>query len=133
MTFLGLIGVLLICCTVLLVTLLVLACLPHSPIRDLLFQLFAWLFAGSCGAYFLLPCDLCPELILGPLGLFDDVIAVLMGIVSLVAAIKSAREARSHARARRWEAEEAAKQPSRRQKTITARSRPARLKASRKT
>jgi uncharacterized membrane protein YkvA (DUF1232 family) len=131
MTFFGMISVLMICITCAFIALLVLSCLPHSPVRDLLLQAAAWLFAGTCGAYVLLPCDLLPELFLGPLGLPDDLVALFMGVASIIAAIQSARESRAQARARRWEAEEAAREkPIRRQKTITVQGRQARLKAS---
>jgi uncharacterized membrane protein YkvA (DUF1232 family) len=125
MTFFGMISVLLICITCGFVALLVLASLPHSPVRDLLLQLVAWLFAGTCGAYVLSPVDVLPEIILGPFGLPDDLLAIFMGIASLITAIKTGREARAHARARQWAAEEVAARTSsgQQQRTITVRGR----------
>jgi hypothetical protein len=48
MTFFGMISVFFICGTCGFVALLVLSCLPNSPVRNLLLQIAAWLFAGTC-------------------------------------------------------------------------------------
>ena len=124
MTVFGMISVLLICITCAFIAFLVLASLPNSPVRDLLLQLVAWLFAGSCVVYTVSPVDILPEIILGPFGLPDDLIAIVMGIVSIATAIKTGRESKARSRARRWEAEEASmrEQSKSRQKTITVQS-----------
>ena len=35
---------------------------------------------GLCILYVISPIDIAPEIILGPIGLFDDAIVILMGI-----------------------------------------------------
>lgn len=132
MTFFGMLSVLLICMTCAFIALLVLACLPRSPVRDLLVQVVGWLMAGSCGVYCLSVVDVAPEIILGPLGLFDDLIALILGTVSAVAAWKAGRARKAAARQRGMGDTEACATPKPLGKAIAITSRPARLRAPRK-
>ena len=87
------IGIFIICGTVLLLALMVLVAIPQSRLRDVLLQVVGWLFAGGCAAYVLSPVDAAPEVILGPFGLVDDLMALIMGIISAVAAWQVRRRA----------------------------------------
>ncbi|MBX3412814.1 MAG: DUF1232 domain-containing protein [Pirellulales bacterium] len=87
------IGIFIICGTILLLALMVLVAIPQSRLRDVLLQVVGWLFAGGCAAYVLSPVDVVPEVILGPFGLVDDLIALIVGIGSAVAAWQVRRRA----------------------------------------
>jgi uncharacterized membrane protein YkvA (DUF1232 family) len=88
------IGIFIICGTVLLLALMVLVAIPQSRLRDILLQVVGWLFAGSCAAYVVSPVDAAPELIFGPFGLLDDLIAIILGVMSAMAAWSARRNAK---------------------------------------
>lgn len=66
-----------------------LAHLPNSPLRDALMKICGWATAALCGAYVLSPVDLMPEVLLGPFGLPDDIIALVVGVMSAISAWKA--------------------------------------------
>lgn len=69
-------------------TFLVLLSLPQSKLRDVLLPIVKWAFAILCGIYVISPMDLAPEIALGPLGVFDDLAAVVAGIMAARSAMK---------------------------------------------
>jgi uncharacterized membrane protein YkvA (DUF1232 family) len=80
------------CGTILVLALIALAHLPKSPLRSLLVQICGWAAAVICGAYVINPVDVAPEMILGPFGLVDDIIAVIVAWISARAAIRAGEE-----------------------------------------
>jgi len=80
------------CGTGLLLATGLLAHLPNSPLRNLLVQICGWATAALCGAYVLSPVDLMPEVLLGPFGLPDDILALVMGFISARSAWKAGNE-----------------------------------------
>lgn len=80
------------CGTVLVVATILLAHLPKSPLRTLLVQICGWATAALCGAYVLSPVDVLPEALLGPFGLPDDVIALILGFISARSAWSAGNE-----------------------------------------
>jgi uncharacterized membrane protein YkvA (DUF1232 family) len=80
------------CGTLLVLAMVVLAHLPKSPLKTLLTQVCGWMGAALCGAYTLSPIDVMPEIVLGPFGLPDDVLAVIVGIMSARAARKAGKD-----------------------------------------
>ena len=80
------------CGILLLLVMVVLAHMPKSPLRTLLVQVSGWAGAAFCGMYALSPVDVMPEALLGPFGLPDDVLAVVIGIMSAISAWKAGKE-----------------------------------------
>jgi uncharacterized membrane protein YkvA (DUF1232 family) len=80
------------CGTLLLVALVVLAHFPKSPLRSALVQVCGWGTAALCGAYALSPIDALPEILLGPFGVVDDLLAVIIGFMSARAAWRAGEE-----------------------------------------
>jgi uncharacterized membrane protein YkvA (DUF1232 family) len=80
------------CGTLLIVSLVVLAHLPRSPLRSTLMQICGWVTAAICGAWILSPIDPLPEILLGPFGLADDVLAAIVGFMSARAAWRAGDE-----------------------------------------
>jgi uncharacterized membrane protein YkvA (DUF1232 family) len=80
------------CGTILVLSLIVLAHLPKSPLRSALVQICGWATAAICGAWVLSPVDPMPEILLGPLGLFDDIVAAVVGFMSARAAWRAGNE-----------------------------------------
>ena len=80
------------CGTLLIVSLVVLAHFPKSPLRSALMQICGWATAAICGAYVLSPIDPVPEILFGPFGLFDDIIAAIVGFMSARAAWRAGNE-----------------------------------------
>jgi uncharacterized membrane protein YkvA (DUF1232 family) len=80
------------CGTVLLTVFMVALSLPSSKLRNVVIQICGWAFAFLCGIYVISPIDILPEAFLGPIGLIDDVGAVIAGIFSARAALKAGRE-----------------------------------------
>lgn len=76
----------------LMLAMVLLAHLPKSPLRTLLVQFCGWATAALCGAYVLSPVDVLPEALLGPFGLPDDLIALIVGIMSARSAWKASSE-----------------------------------------
>lgn len=80
------------CGTLLAIGFVVLAHLPKSPLRTLLVQICGWATAVICGVYTLSPIDVAPELVLGPFGLIDDLVAAIIGFMSARAAWNARKE-----------------------------------------
>lgn len=81
-SIIGLFQLLVVCGTALLLTMLVLASLPSSRFRDVAKQVVNWLVAVFAGLYVVSPIDLVPEAFFGPIGGIDDLLALVMCIVS---------------------------------------------------
>jgi uncharacterized membrane protein YkvA (DUF1232 family) len=59
--------------------------------RNTAISLYRWAIAIACGIYVISPVDALPEIILGPLGLFDDVGALVAGLLSARAALQAGK------------------------------------------
>ena len=59
---------------------IVLLSMPNSQLRAFLLPIVGWAVAIFCGVYCISPCDIFPEILLGPFGLIDDVGAIVTGI-----------------------------------------------------
>lgn len=88
-TLVGLIEFLLACGTLVIITFLVTLALPESPTRRFAVQCAGWLVAAFAGLYVVIPCDLAPEILLGPAGCFDDLAVGIFGIAAAYAARKA--------------------------------------------
>ena len=85
------------CGTGLLLATGLLAHLPNSPLRNVLVKVCGWATAALCGAYVVSPVDVVPEVLLGPFGLLDDLLAVIVGIMAARSAWKAdSEEAAGH-------------------------------------
>ena len=80
------------CGTLLVIVMIVLAHMPKSPLRTLLVQICGWGGAVLCGVYAAAPVDCLPEIVLGPAGLIDDLVAVILGFMSARAAWTAGEE-----------------------------------------
>jgi uncharacterized membrane protein YkvA (DUF1232 family) len=69
---------------------------PNSKLREVMMPIVGWCFAIFCGIYVLSPIDILPEAFLGPFGLFDDVGAVVAGIVAARAAMSAGKGKKQH-------------------------------------
>jgi uncharacterized membrane protein YkvA (DUF1232 family) len=70
---------------------MILLALPQSKLRDLIMPFVSWGFVVLCGLYVVSPIDALPEIVLGPVGIFDDLAAGVAGVVTAVSAIKAHR------------------------------------------
>jgi uncharacterized membrane protein YkvA (DUF1232 family) len=84
----------LICATLLAITFLVLLAAPRSKLRDFLMPFLGWAVSAASVAYVISPIDVLPEIALGPFGLIDDIMAIVVAIASAMTAIKASREAK---------------------------------------
>lgn len=80
------------CGTLLMIAFIVLLSLPKSQLRSFLMPVIGWAMAIFCGIYAVSPIDVIPEAVLGPIGLIDDICAVLMGIAAARAAMNAKSE-----------------------------------------
>ncbi len=71
---------------------MVLLALPQCKLRDMLMPFVAWGFVALCAAYVISPVDAFPEVLFGPLGLFDDLGAVVMGVGTAVATVNAGKK-----------------------------------------
>ena len=78
------------------ITFLVLLSLPQCKLREILMPFVAWAFVALCAAYAISPVDALPEIILGPFGLFDDLIAAAAGVSTAMATIRASKQKKSH-------------------------------------
>jgi uncharacterized membrane protein YkvA (DUF1232 family) len=90
----GIIQLMFVCGTILAATFAVLLSLPESKLRDFLMPIIGWCVAIFCGIYCLSPIDIVPEALLGPIGLIDDLGALVTGIAAARMAMKQAKEER---------------------------------------
>lgn len=79
------------CGTLLVLTLVVVAHLPKSPLRASLMQICGWATAALCGAWVLSPLDPIPD-VLFPIGVIDDIIVAFAGFKAAAAAWKAGKE-----------------------------------------
>ena len=85
----GIIETLLWCGTILGTTFIVLLSLPACQLRAFLLPIASWAVAVFCGVYCIMPVDLVPEALLGPLGLIDDMGMLAAGIAAARMAIST--------------------------------------------
>jgi uncharacterized membrane protein YkvA (DUF1232 family) len=91
-TMLETLRTLMMCGTLVTLALLVLLAMPQSRLRQFLLPIMGWGFAAFCGVYVISPVDLIPEALVGPLGIFDDVGAIVAGFMAASAAMKAGKE-----------------------------------------
>ncbi len=84
-TFFGFLSVLAVCSTIFGLVFVVVLALPQSRMRDVMKKA---LMAVGCIVYVISPVDLMPEALLGPIGLIDDLGALLVGIASAREALR---------------------------------------------
>jgi uncharacterized membrane protein YkvA (DUF1232 family) len=89
---LELLRLLVIAGSLIIITFMVLLALPQCRLRDMLMPFVAWGFVALCAAYVISPVDAFPEVLFGPLGLFDDLGAAVMGVGTAVATIQAGRK-----------------------------------------
>ncbi len=82
-TVFGIIQTMFWCGTFLAVTIAILLSLPQSKLREFLLPIIGWCVAVFCAFYCISPFDFLPECILGPVGLIDDLGALVTGIASV--------------------------------------------------
>lgn len=80
------------CGTGLVALFLILLALPKSKLRTIVMPFVSGAVALACGAYVISPVDVVPEIILGPLGLADDLVMAVIGIMAAQKALSSNRE-----------------------------------------
>lgn len=80
---------LMICGTLLGLAFFALLSMPHSKLREFLLPIVGWAAAIFCAVYAISPIDVMPEMFLGPLGLIDDVGAVVAGVTAASIAMNS--------------------------------------------
>ncbi|MBC7817333.1 MAG: DUF1232 domain-containing protein [Planctomycetaceae bacterium] len=68
--------------------------LPDSPTKQFATQLIGWAIALACGLYVISPIDVIPEAFLGPIGMLDDVGALLLGIGGAIAAKRAGKDSK---------------------------------------
>lgn len=61
---------------------LILMHLPNSPLKTLAERAMAGIFALLMPVYLISPVDLAPEVVLGPIGLIDDIVVLVAGVAS---------------------------------------------------
>jgi uncharacterized membrane protein YkvA (DUF1232 family) len=76
-----------VCATIFGIAFMIVLAMPQSRMRDVMKNV---LVAIACALYAVSPVDFMPEIIFGPLGLIDDLGAVIVGI-------NAARQAASRA------------------------------------
>lgn len=84
---LGFLSVAMVCATIFGIAFMIVLAMPQSRMRDVMKNV---LVAIACALYAVSPVDFMPEIIFGPLGLIDDLGAVIVGI-------NAARQAASRA------------------------------------
>ncbi len=82
----GFLSTALTCLTVLGLAFMVVLSLPQSRMRDVMKHVLTAVF---CVIYVISPVDFLPEIALGPVGLVDDLGAVMLGIISAKKALSS--------------------------------------------
>lgn len=90
-TFIGLLQLLVVCGTGLTLAIMILASMPSSRFRNVTKQVVHWLIAAFAGLYVISPVDLMPEIILGPVGALDDLVALVACILSIRSALLSGK------------------------------------------
>jgi uncharacterized membrane protein YkvA (DUF1232 family) len=88
----GVIRLLVLCGTILSLAFVVLLAMPKSKLRAVLMQVVGWGMAAFCVLYGISPIDIMPEAVLGPFGLFDDLVAIGVAIASGSAALQAGRD-----------------------------------------
>lgn len=73
-------------------TFVILLALPNSRLREVAMPIILWTFVALSGAYVLSPVDLVPEIVLGPLGVIDDLGVGAAGIGAAITALRSSKQ-----------------------------------------
>jgi len=93
-TVLELMKLLVVVSGVLALAFMILLALPQCKIREMLMPFVAWGFVALCAAYTLSPIDFVPEIVLGPIGMVDDLGAVILGVATAITTINAAKQKR---------------------------------------
>lgn len=75
----GFLNTALMCGTMLGIAFMVALSLPQSRMRSVVVEICSWAAVVFCGVYAISPIDVVPEVLLGPLGLIDDLGALFLG------------------------------------------------------
>ena len=86
-SFFGFLSTGLVCLTVLGLAFMVVLAMPQSHMRDVMKNI---LVAIACALYTISPVDFVPEVIFGPLGMVDDLGAVIVGVNAARQALRQA-------------------------------------------
>lgn len=88
-----------VCClTLLAVAFMVCLVIPDSPLKEFSQKVIGWGVAKLCGLYVVMPFDLVPEGLLGPLGAVDDIGALMLGIGAAIAAKRAGKDVKEVSR-----------------------------------
>lgn len=88
-TLMNLLNNAMLCMTVLVIAFMIVLAMPQSQMREVVKN---GLLAVACVIYVLSPIDFIPEIALGPLGVVDDIGAVVVGVIAAKKALKESRE-----------------------------------------
>jgi hypothetical protein len=88
----AMIDLMIMCGTVLTIAVVIALSIPDSKFRTFVMPIVGWGFAIFCGIYAISPIDVLPECLFGPAGMFDDIGAVIAGIMAARAAMKASKE-----------------------------------------
>lgn len=77
------------CGTLLLLALGILLAIPESRLRAILVKFIGWSVVVLCLLYTINPLDALPEGLLGPIGMIDDVAAIVIAVGAGQAALKA--------------------------------------------
>jgi uncharacterized membrane protein YkvA (DUF1232 family) len=95
----GFLIVMVLCFTVLASGFMVSLSMPKSRMRCVVLQVTGWAFTAFCGVYVVSPVDVLPEIVLGPIGLIDDIGAIVAAVMSARAALAAGEEGKKMAAA----------------------------------
>lgn len=66
--------------------------LPQSRLKEIVMPILGFGVSAASAVYCLSPIDLLPEIVLGPFGLADDAIALVIGVASAFAAMNAGKD-----------------------------------------
>lgn len=72
--------------TLIILAFFIMLSIPQSQLPRVCGTASNWLLAAFCAIYAISPIDILPEALLGPFGLFDDAVAIVVGVKAGVAA-----------------------------------------------
>lgn len=68
----------LVCATVLGIAFVIALSLPKSKFQTVVSEICSWAAVALCGLYVVSPMDSLPEVVLGPVGIIDDIGAIFL-------------------------------------------------------
>ena len=79
---------------VLMLALLILLSLPNSRLKEIVMPFVLWSVTALSVAYIASPIDLVPEMFLGPIGVADDLVALVVAVTSARSAMTAGKAAK---------------------------------------